>query len=228
MLEKILLVLILILQAVLSGLVFAGNESSFNWETLFSFLQIVVIGLGFFIAYRQIDYSNKIAEANKIWEKICLMESSYIAYRTSIARKILDFIEKVEADVTSGNKSEVFSEYVVGIVRIGSEFQVKLKGVSDQILYKNTALDGAIKRFLKREDDRIREIGQDIIIVSSSKSKMCSLDKETSELGEKLSKKIIDDYKERFGSIMTMFEDCDYTEFKEESRKALIKNSTGK
>lgn len=225
--QLLLLTIILTLQVIFTGISF-DKARGITAGDIVSMIQVVFILAGFFIAYRQIIFSNKIAEANKIWEKICLMESSYIAYRTSIARKILDFIEKMEADVTGGNESETFSEYIFGIIKIGSEFQIKLKGVSDQILYKNTALDRTIERFLKREDDRIRKIEQDMIIVFSSKSKKCSLAKETSELGEKLSKEIIDDYKERFGSIMTMFEDCDYIGFKEEARKALVENSTGR
>jgi hypothetical protein len=64
MFEKSLLVLILILQAIFSGLIFAGNESSFNWETLFSFLQIVIIVLGFSWGYilltKEISFKKKL------------------------------------------------------------------------------------------------------------------------------------------------------------------------
>ncbi|MGK2849106.1 MAG: hypothetical protein ACSLEX_03510 [Minisyncoccota bacterium] len=64
MFERSLLILILILQAIFSGLVFAGNESSFNWESLFSFLQIAVVVLGFFWGYyllkKEISFKKKL------------------------------------------------------------------------------------------------------------------------------------------------------------------------
>lgn len=73
MFEKCLLILILILQAIFSGLIFAGNENLFNWDALFSFLQIVVIVLGFSWGYilltKEIAFKKKL----EIHEKLTSM-----------------------------------------------------------------------------------------------------------------------------------------------------------
>lgn len=51
MFEKILLILILVLQAVFSGLIFSNSENSFNWEAFSSLIQSGILIVGFFVAY---------------------------------------------------------------------------------------------------------------------------------------------------------------------------------
>lgn len=51
MLEKILLILILILQAIFSGLIFSNSESSFNWDAFSSLFQSIILIAGFFVGY---------------------------------------------------------------------------------------------------------------------------------------------------------------------------------
>lgn len=211
--QFLLLVIILILQVTFTG-ISLDKAHEITVGDIVTMIEVILILFGFFIAYRQIVFSYKISEANKIWEKICLLESSYIVYRASIAKKILDFIKMAETDTGIGdnNNGDNFSEYVIGIVKTISEFEIKLKGVSDQILYKNVALDAVIDVFLKKEKDRIQKIAQEILIVLTSKLGFGS--KETCELGREISGKIIDDYKQRFNSIMTIFEDNDFIKFR--------------
>ncbi len=223
--QLLLLVTILILQVVFTVVSF-DNAREITAGDIASIIQVIFIFFGFFIAYRQIVFSNKISEGNKIWEKICALESGYIGYRASIAKKVLDSLEMIEADISGNISDDIFSEYIVGIARIGSEFQIKLERVSDQILYKNIALDRVIETFLKKEKDRIQKIGQDILIACTAKPELCS--KETCKLGKELSDRILNDYRKRFELIETIFEDNNYREFKEESRKVLLENNIGK
>ncbi|MDD2766610.1 MAG: hypothetical protein PHH40_02455 [Candidatus Moranbacteria bacterium] len=70
MFEKILLVLILILQAVFSGLIFSNSESSFNWDAFSSLFQSFVLIFGFFVTYfiltREISFKKKLDVHEKI------------------------------------------------------------------------------------------------------------------------------------------------------------------
>jgi hypothetical protein len=68
--EKILLILILILQVIFSGIVFAGNESSFNWDAVFSLIQVIVVICGFFWGYhllkREISFKKRLEVHEKL------------------------------------------------------------------------------------------------------------------------------------------------------------------
>ncbi len=70
MFEKFLLVLILILQAIFSGLIFSNSESSFNWDAFSSLFQSFVLIFGFFVTYfiltREIFFKKKLDVHEKI------------------------------------------------------------------------------------------------------------------------------------------------------------------
>lgn len=51
MIEKSLLILILILQALFTGLIISNNEHFFNWESFTSLFQSIVLVVGFFVGY---------------------------------------------------------------------------------------------------------------------------------------------------------------------------------
>lgn len=70
MLQTILLVLILILQAVFSGLIYANTEGSFDWSAFFSFLQVVAIVVGFFIAYDKLKKEILFKKKLEVHERI--------------------------------------------------------------------------------------------------------------------------------------------------------------
>ena len=73
MIEKFLLMLILIFQAIFSGLILLGKENSFNWNIFISFLNLLVVVGGLFWGYYKLKKEILFNKKLEIHEKITNM-----------------------------------------------------------------------------------------------------------------------------------------------------------
>lgn len=73
MFEKVLLLLILFLQAVFSGLIFLNKETSFNWSNFVSFLNLLFVVIGLFWGYYKLKKEIVFKKKLDVYEKITNM-----------------------------------------------------------------------------------------------------------------------------------------------------------
>lgn len=73
MFEKMLLILILFLQAIFSGLIFLNKETSFNWSSFASFLNLLFVVIGLFWGYYKLKKEIIFKKKLDVYEKITNM-----------------------------------------------------------------------------------------------------------------------------------------------------------